>query len=1102
VRVHLTWEQTDLVADFPPTSTVGELRSLLPGHPEQVWIGDEPLQDEDEIGRIPNGSMLTPTRGPRCDVPTVEAGTFRFHRPPRITGPPEPPPPDAPVLLEAPKREIRFRWAMATVPLLAGLVLAAAFGPMMAVFSLVGVLMAVGGWAEDRIGVARERRRSEEQNRAALARYHRDKLVWRRKAAAIRRSCMPDPTEMLSRASSTSPALWQRRPSHSDFGMVSVGMTDGGAPLALVLLPGHTVGVAGEGADGVARWIVIQAVTHHGPADLSVKGPSSAIWEWLKWLPHPRSGTPLEVAIDEVGSDRICGVVVAPNASLLPGSCDVVVRTRPDGSVTLLRTSDGATRSGTLIEVSTEDASKAARHLSCLRDPDAAVVAPDARSLNELLGFPTPASIADAWRRSGSALRALLGVDAKGPLEIDLVADGPHGLLAGTTGSGKSELLRSLVASLAVRHPPRRIVFVLVDFKGGATFDPFRGLPHLAGSITDLDPTSAGRVLEALEAELRTREEMLRSAGVASLDADDPIVPHLLVVVDEFAALADQAPATLDGLVDLARRGRSLGMHVLLATQRPAGVVGERIRANTSIRIALRVHDRADSEDVIGAPDAARIERRHPGRGYLRLGPGELIGFQAGFVSGVSGTVRVASFHAGDPPEWRSPGGSDLDRLVEDIRRAAVDHGEAVARPLWRPPLPQSIRVRDLPSGNGVPVGLVDDPRSRRALLWTETNVLLVDPTGIDSGRALAGLATAVCSASPEVHVHIAHVRQKSPLWGLEELGQVGNVVGTGEQERTERLLRHIGDEIVRRRLGRRMVPTILLIVEDIGGGEQIERIVAEGPSVGVLTAASIAHVSAIGGALLAGFQERLAFRLVDPYEYLALGIGAVPAMPPGAAFSLSEQRVVRVVEPECVNSAAPSVPVPEIRALPAQVPLSTVEGGARHRSGTTSIPVGLGGVSIVRTIGLRLDRGRHVLITGPHGSGKSTALRAIETSASETVPVRALEDPEPIPTPQARVWLIDDAHAVDLDPVDIPPDVHLVAAARTGEVPHGHWVRRLVGDADGLVLCPDHRDEDLWRRRLAGTGIPGRGVLIDRRGVVPIQVASGTMTTPPKEDT
>ena len=175
---------------------------------------------------------------------------------------------------------------------------------------------------------------------------------------------------------------------------------------------------------------------------------------------------------------------------------------------------------------------------------------------------------------------------------------------------------------------------ILVDYKGGSTFDACARLPHTVGVVTDLDDGLAQRVLVSLDAEVRRRERLLRTAGADDLTAyrravTEPL-PRLVVVIDEFASLAKELPDFLGALVSIAQRGRSLGIHLVLATQRPAGVVTDDIRANTNLRIALRLQDRTDAHDVVGDALPARFPPGTAGRAALRLGPDELIVFQVG----------------------------------------------------------------------------------------------------------------------------------------------------------------------------------------------------------------------------------------------------------------------------------------------------------------------------------------------------------------------------------------------------------------------------------------------------------------------------------------
>ena len=285
------------------------------------------------------------------------------------------------------------------------------------------------------------------------------------------------------------------------------------------------------------------------------------------------------------------------------------------------------------------DATAAARDLTPIVDMTSRInddtEIPSRVSFADLHGGPRvlddPAAVLEFWspgqgRRDRQGLRAVIGQQSGAPLVVDLRHDGPHVLVAGTTGAGKSELLQTMVAGLATMHSPHEVTFLLVDYKGGAAFKECVDLPHTIGLVTDLDRNEVRRALVSLNAELHYRERLLQRADAKDLvemetkgHPDTP--PSLVIVVDEFAALAKEVPEFVDGVVDVALRGRSLGLHLVLATQRPAGVITGQIRANTNLRIALRMSADDESDDVIGSSVAAAIERRLPGRAVARIGP-------------------------------------------------------------------------------------------------------------------------------------------------------------------------------------------------------------------------------------------------------------------------------------------------------------------------------------------------------------------------------------------------------------------------------------------------------------------------------------------------
>ena len=343
----------------------------------------------------------------------------------------------------------------------------------------------------------------------------------------------------------------------------------------------------------------------------------------------------------------------------LPVQCQALVGQAESGEAHLMNRTAAGERVSFQPDppVSIEEAQRFVLDVSTVRLdlPDEEGHLPERLSFLELFGVSNVShlNVADRWRESNAShsLAACVGVDASGnPLTLDVHEDfhGPHGLIAGTTGSGKSEFLITYVLSLAVSYAPDEVAFVLIDYKGGGLAKAFDNdrfcLPHVAGSITNLDGSAIARSLVSLKSELRRRQRLFNetreSIGGDNVDiatyldlyrqgrVKEPC-PHLVLIADEFAELKQQEPDFMDELISASRIGRSLGVHLILATQKPSGVVNDQIWSNARFKVALKVTDAADSNEVIKRPDAARIT--HPGRFFL------LVGYDESFVQGQSG---------------------------------------------------------------------------------------------------------------------------------------------------------------------------------------------------------------------------------------------------------------------------------------------------------------------------------------------------------------------------------------------------------------------------------------------------------------------------------
>ncbi|GAA3831288.1 FtsK/SpoIIIE domain-containing protein [Sphaerisporangium flaviroseum] len=556
----------------------------------------------------------------------------------------------------------------------------------------------------------------------------------------------------------------------------------------------------------------------------------------------PRAGV-YTIAIDE-------------NQRLLPEECATVVECGPEGFVRLR--GGGLDSIGEILadQVSPAWCDRLARSLSPLRDvsrDDATAALPSSVRLLDLLELaPTGRAVAARWRSGGRTTEVPIGVGADGPFSVDLRTDGPHALVAGTTGAGKSELLQTLICSLAVANRPDEMTFVLIDYKGGAAFKECVRLPHTVGMVSDLDEHLTQRALASLAAEIRRRERLLLAAGakdvdeyhelrdhphapppggVAAITGSAPLspLPRLLLIIDEFAAMVAELPDFMDGLVDIARRGRSLGIHLVLATQRPGGVVTADIQANTSLRIALRVTEANESADVIAGPEAAHISKSTPGRCYVRSGVGAAQAVQTARVGGrvpeaarrSSGprVVEVGWRDLGHPlrtgPQAGVPGTgnggptSDLAVLVDAVVDAARLAGVGEQASPWLPPLPETVLLeRSAHAGEEVPplaFGLTDLPwaQDRRPLVLDPAHgghLLIAGTARTGRSTALRTLAGSIAlHASPEdVHLHAIDCGSGA-LLPLVALPHCGAVVTRDQLDRVERLLTRLRSEVGRR---------------------------------------------------------------------------------------------------------------------------------------------------------------------------------------------------------------------------------------------------------------------------------------------------------------
>ena len=588
--------------------------------------------------------------------------------------------------------------------------------PLMLLFAALGPLMAIASLA-DAARVRRRERRSAARALDAACERAEDEIARRHDAErALLAAARPDVVALAGQR-----APWTHGPDELVLGVgaveSAVRVTGGEgeraddlrrraawvdrAPIAVPAAGGICVQGEPVIARAVARALLLQLCLRAGPDELSVVAVPADEEEAFAPLPHRRSHAPVRAALTRGAAAAAADILIAVAAphEPVPAGCTRVLEL--DAARPLVaRRIGGAGAPDAPAELVAEAVSlRQARELCEQLAGRVSAGVPAAVSLGELADPPG----------AGRDLAATIGRAADGDVVVDLVADGPHAVVVGMTGAGKSELLTTWVAALCRRLGPERVTFLLADFKGGTAFEALAHLPHVAGVVTDLDGTGARRAVESLRAELRRREAEL--ARVGARDIADPRVAmaRLVIVVDEFAALLQEHADLSAVFTDIAARGRALGMHLILGTQRAAGVFRESLLANCPLRIALRVADPSDSRLMIGADTAATLPGDPASRGIALVR-------RARDTSAVR--CRIAR-----------TGAADL---------AGVSAADSVRTAPWLPPLPRLIPLEELRARSAEPLllGLADEPERQRQ------EVVALRP-GVERGVAVIGASGA-----------------------------------------------------------------------------------------------------------------------------------------------------------------------------------------------------------------------------------------------------------------------------------------------------------------------------------------------------------------------
>ncbi|GAA2906177.1 S-DNA-T family DNA segregation ATPase FtsK/SpoIIIE [Microbacterium keratanolyticum] len=659
----------------------------------------------------------------------------------------------------------------------------------------------------------------------------------------------------------------------------------------------------------------------------------------------------------ERGADvGVYGLFVAPVVEALPAAC----RSFVDVTNGLDHARVGTVRNGASYDdVKVEGVSHAYMMMLAKRLApvvDSSTVVEDSSDIPNSVGFLSlvgnevaedASAIIDRWRQNNTIidrsgvpqprlkkagnLRAIIGQTQTDAMTLDLRLQGPHALVGGTTGAGKSEFLQAWVLGMAAAHSPDRVTFLFVDYKGGSAFADCVELPHTVGLVTDLSPHLVRRALTSLRAELHHREHLFNRKKAKDLlelekrrDPETP--PALVLVIDEFAALAGEVPEFVDGVVDIAQRGRSLGIHLIMATQRPAGVIKDNLRANTNLRVALRMADESDSKDVVDDPIAASFPPSIPGRGIAKTGPGRLVRFQSAYAGGWTtdeeqvADVKVAELRFGSTQLWEAEqapesdshdedlGPNDQKRIVATLVKAAAQAGIPAPRRPWLDDLERAVDLRDLPVlGDGqILLGKMDVPERQLqepAYFYPDRDgsLLVYGTSGSGKSTVLRTLSIAAgMQAGANVEVYGLDFGSGA-LKSLETLPHVGSIIAGDDAERVQRILRSLGrilDERGKkfsaanaaslseyRELTGQAEPRILFLIDGFPQFrsewesttarmpfyQAFMRILGEGRPLGVHVIASADRSGSVPTAVSANVSRRVVLRLADESSYAML---------------------------------------------------------------------------------------------------------------------------------------------------------------------------------------------------------------------------------------
>ena len=648
---------------------------------------------------------------------------------------------------------------------------------------------------------------------------------------------------------------------------------------------------------------------------------------------------PISKFVDKASELGVTFVFFGNTRADIPTGCKYLIEIKDQQSATLIDTEDRATATNFVYpNISNQQATSIVNLLAPVFTEEISLESSLTKNISmfELLNIIAVDDIDLKKRWAGSqvykSMSAPIGVSKTGIVSLDLhdKAHGPHGLVAGTTGSGKSEILQTYILAMTTLFHPYEVGFVIIDFKGGGMVNQFRDLPHLLGAITNIDGRAINRSLKSIKAELQKRQRLFAEADVNHIDkyikkykageVSTPL-PHLIIIVDEFAELKAEQPEFMKELISAARIGRSLGVHLILATQKPSGQVNEQIWSNSRFKLCLKVQSQEDSNEVLKSPLAAEI--KEPGRAYLQVGNNEIFELFQSAYSGASektddSNVKEFTIYNLSDSGRRVPvfqqkkqkSGESSATQLDAIVKYVADYCHEINLPklpdICLPALSECItfpKADSLPAKSSnviVELGIYDDPDNQYqgtySVNLTNENLMIIGSAQSGKTNLLQNIIRSISSKySPdEVNIYIIDFASMV-LKTFESLNHVGGVVTSSEDEKLKNLMKLLFTEIETRKekllsvgvssfsaykeAGMTDLPQIVLLIDNITAlkelyfqeDDELINLCREGLTVGISVVIANAQTAGIGYKYLSNFSSRIAMFCNDSGEYSAL---------------------------------------------------------------------------------------------------------------------------------------------------------------------------------------------------------------------------------------